>query len=221
MTFNFYNFHHKALRNFLGQLNVNFGKTNFENQNEIETLKVSLLKLMALLASHSYIEDQVIIPSITKKGISIPENLHHDHNRLDSIIFKIISAFQTLSATTTNVNKKGNDLYLLFNQFHGEFLLHMHLEEVDMLPLITSNLNVEETEFLKAQMVQKTPHKLMLDWFLYGLPALSSQNQVELLKPVISNYSTEMMAEVLSVAKKALSESEFNKLVKGLDLKVV
>ncbi len=220
-TFNFYNFHHKAIRNLLGQLNVKFGKTDFENQNEIDSLKMSLLKLMSLLASHSYIEDNVILTAVTSKGVSIPENLNHDHNRLDSIIFKIISAFQTLSSTTPEVKEKGSQLYLLFNQFHGEFLLHMHLEEVDMLPILQEHLNVEETEIVKQQMVNKTPHKLILDWFLYGLPALSYQNQIELLQPVISNYSAEMMSGVLSVAKKSLPEIEFNKLIAGLNLKVV
>lgn len=218
---NIYNFHHKGLRKFLGELNLLYGSTNFENQIEIEKLQEKTLKLMSLLSSHSFIEDKVILKYLTEIGISVPSQDQEDHFRLDSIIFKVISGLQSINSQTERVVEKGKFLYLLFNQFQGEYFLHMHKEETVTLPIILENLNIEELNHLQGLITKKTPPPILLEWFRHSLPALNYIERIASLRPVLDNSSEETMAITLSIAKNVLSESEFMTLTKGLDLKMV
>lgn len=218
--FNIYAFQHKALRHFFGDINTVFSATNFANKKEIEFLKERMLKLMSLLASHSFIEDQVILKALEEKG-NLTVNDPHDHVRLDAIIFKIISGLQSLTHETKGLTEKGANLYLLFTQFHGEYLIHMHQEEVNTLPLILEQLNEEEIAALNSQIYQKIPEKLMYDWFQFGIPALHPDERIEILKPVLDISATTTISNTLSIAKKVLSTEGFNDLINGLDLKVI
>lgn len=219
--FNLYAFHHKALRYFFGEISTLCGSTNFENKNEVEFLKERMLKLMSLLASHSFIEDQVILKELEKTETTFSDKDTHDHLRLDAIVFKIISGLQSLNNETENLTFKGNNLYLLFTQLHGEYLIHMHQEEVNTLPIILKAFNDEELNSLKAKIFEKTPPKLMYDWFQFSLPALNQSERIEALKPIMQKSSDDIIAHTLSLAKNTLSENEFESVIKGLDLQVV
>lgn len=218
--FNIYAFQHKALRHFFGEINSLCSATNFSNKEEIEFLKERMLQLMSLLASHSFIEEQLILKALEEKGeltVSDP----HDHQRLDSIIFKIISGLQSLTNETEKLTEKGANLYLLFTQFHGEYLIHMHQEEVITLPLILERLNEDEITDLSSRIYQKTPEKLMYEWMRYAIPALHPSERIEVLKPVLDQSIPITISNTLSIAKKELTPEGFTHLIHGLNLKMV
>ena len=219
--FNIYDFPHKALRNFLGQLNLQFGNTNYQNQEELKSLKTNFLKLMSLLASHSHIEDQQIIMPLEKKGVNSFENDKKEHHKLDDLVFNISRAILSLNSNTEDAQEKGRILYLFFNQFQGTYLLHMHREETESLPVVLENMTDEELFSIRDYIIEKTPPKILLNWYWYALPAQTHQERVMGLKPIVAKNNSEILQATLEVVKKVLSEQEFKAVVQDLGLKIV
>ena len=221
MSFNFYQFQHKAIRNFFGEVSILCGTTNFQKTTEVEFLRDKILKLMALLASHSFIEEQVILPALQKKEIDYTETDTHDHRNLDQKLFQVIGLVQKLVSVSDESKKQGEILYLLFSGFQAEYLLHMIQEETKTAPLVLQHFTLDELSDLQNLISNRVPSPIMKDWLFYGLPAISHTERIEVLKPIVSSSTTENLSAILSVVKNVLDEDNFRLLMEGLQLKFV
>jgi len=218
--FNIYDLPHKALRNILGELNLQFGKTDYNNEKQLKALKDKLLKLMALLASHAHIEDSLIINPLEKKGVTGLETDKKEHNRLDQLIFKLSSGMLQLRSQDDQAQSRGQDLYLLFNQFNGEYLLHMYREETETLPIVFEHFSDEDLLAVRDYILEKTPPKILLDWYWYCLPAQTHNQRVAALRPILEKPKETLQA-TLRVVKAVLIEKEFEQVLDDLGLKIV
>jgi hypothetical protein len=221
MSFIFYQFQHKAIRNFFSEINLLCGSTNFQSVTEVEFLRDRILKLMSLLASHSYIEEQVILPALRKNEIELSDKDSHDHKKLDDKLFQVIGKIQKLVSVTDESQEQGNILYLLFTGFQAEYLLHMIHEETETATLLLNNLSPIELSDLKETISKRTPAPIMKDWLTYGLPAMNQIERIEVLKPMVSNVPAESLPATLSIVKNVLDEADFRSLMAGLNLKFV
>lgn len=213
--FNIYDLPHRALRNALSQFNIQLGNTQFHDEMELNRLKLNLLRLMSLLSSHSYIEDSQLLKRLEEKKVPEIVKDHEDHHKLDEMLFDLSKKLQQLSHENKDAPEIGREIYLLFNRFHGEYLLHMHYEETTTLPLVWTHLNDDELAEIRTVIMEKTPAKIMQDWYFYCLPAFPQHVRVFLLKDLQMHYP-QLYPNTLDTASRALDNSDFDALLKAI-----
>lgn len=210
MRFNIYDLPHKALRNCFNQFNLQIGNSNYQSQKEIDAIKNNMLRLMALLSSHSHIEDTLLLKPLIQKGITTLNTDFEEHYDLDNHVFRLSVLIQSLKANSETIIEQSRTIYLLFNQFHGKYLLHMYREESETLPIIWENMSDEELFTVREKIMQKTPERIMDDWYYYCLPAQTEIERKLVLKGAKEYAKTiKDWSRIKEIAKTVLTDKEF------------
>lgn len=136
---------HKEQRKWMYTLSIQASELDLNDPLQAKQFEADFKALMDDLKEHSENEELFILPLIAKR---FPQEAHifqHDHPELKAKI-------QTLLDTLTDLNQSKlldkTDLALsfnrLFNQFIGEYLLHLDHEEQQILPVLEEYYSAEE-----------------------------------------------------------------------------
>jgi hemerythrin-like domain-containing protein len=211
---------HKEQRKWMYLLGTQAGELDFNNTTQAEQFEIEFKALMDDLKDHSENEELFILPLLTKR---FPQEAHifqHDHPELKAKIQTLLKRIEELNQSTV-VDKTDLALsfYRLFNQFIGEYLLHLDSEERNILPVLEKHYSAEE--LLGVMITFKTfregnkPDQLIQ--FIKSFIEPLNQNAVCALFLSIKNHtSVELFQQVCHVARQAIEPTLWLQVEKQL-----
>ncbi len=149
---------HKYVSAALNDLERLIAKSDFREDNQIETARKEWTELAGMLQDHAKYEEERLHALLERKGSAVHLQAHEQHEEMEAAFPKIDRLFDVLKKELDR-NKRieiGYELYLTFRKFVGENLLHLHEEETKILPELQRLYTDEE-----LRQVEDATYKVM------------------------------------------------------------
>ena len=137
---------HKYVSAALNDLERKIAKTDFRNDQEIEEVMHEWGEILEMLQGHAEYEEERLHTLLERRGSTIHLKAHAQHEEMDEALSQIEDLFQqALNETNEEIKVEvGYRLYLTYRKFVGQNLLHLHEEEMQILPELQRLYSDEE-----------------------------------------------------------------------------
>lgn len=214
-----YDVPHKGLRNALSQLQLLAGKTDYSNQNEVEQLYKLGEDVFKILTIHATDEDEVTLAALEQRCKGCSQHDFDDHEQIHIAQDKLETLLAKIYANTKegqDATEDGEEFYLTFSEFHGNYLEHTAEEERVTQLMLWKYFTDEELAAHRGEIMAKNPPQTLLTWFRFVIPAQSHKERVGLLEGFKKMAPAAFFNEGMQVIKRVLTEKEFDELNKAL-----
>lgn len=207
-----YDVPHKGLRNALSQLSFLAGKTNYSNQGEVEQLYNLGVEVFKILTIHANDENNVTLaelelrcPGCSEHDMEDHEEIHIVQEKLEKLLLKI----HTDSKSGEDATENGEEFYLAFSEFHGNYLEHTAEEERVTQLQLWEYFTDEELASHRQKIMSLNPPETLLTWFRFAIPAQSYGERLKLLTGFKKMAAEPFFKRGMDTIKQVLSEKEF------------
>lgn len=151
MRYKFYR-EHKYVSFRFDELERLIAKTDFRQNDELNRVKEEFEQLIQLLESHAEYENNSLHVLLKRKNSAVYEHIEQDHEHLDEQIVSLRNLLNKISNAHTQEDKveAGYQFYVWFRKFSGDNLLHLHEEEMIILPELQRLYSDEELRKVEA-----------------------------------------------------------------------
>jgi len=206
---------HKGIRNFLSQLSLQAGATDYADQAAVEALKQHFEEICVLLEEHAASENNFILPALEAR---VPGSAAHDeadheelHQLQDSLAGKLGQILNS-SMPEQQARRLGYEFYQGLSRLHAAHLEHMLEEETVTQSLMWQHFTDEELLQINGQIIRSIAPGIMLIWMKYILAAQAPSERVQLLGGLQANAPAPFFQQVMEVAKEVLSPRAYAQL---------
>lgn len=210
-----YDVPHKGLRNALSQLSLLAGNSDYSNQAQVEHLYNLGMDVFKILNIHANDENAVTLaeleahaPGSSKHDTEDHEKLHITQDKLEKLLVKIF----TDSKAGIDVTDEGEEFYLAFSEFQGQYLAHTAEEERVTQFLLWKHFTDEELSAHRGKIMSINPPETLLIWFRFVLPSQCHSERVALFSGFKKMAPEPFFNQGLEVVERVLSSKEFNLL---------
>ncbi len=210
---------HKGIRNFLSQLSLQAGSTDYSKREAVQELKQRFEEIGLLLEEHAASENNFILPALEAR---VPGSTAHDeadheelHQLQDSLLAQLNHILDS-GATGQEAQQLGYAFYQGLSRLHAGHLEHMLEEETGTQVLMWQHFTDEEMMQVHGQVIRSIAPPVMLAWMKYILPAQTSAERVQLLGGLQANAPEPFFLQVMEVAKSVLPSPAYLQLEEGL-----
>lgn len=210
-----YDLPHKGLRNALSQLQLLAGKTDYTNLSEVDKLYGLGKDVFALLNIHAEDENDITLAELEKRCPGCSDHDREDHEKLEkeqAALENLLSSIYSNVKEGNKVDSEGAEFYLLFSEYHAQYLLHTAEEERVTQAALYKHFTDEELGEFRTRIMKKNPPETLLLWFRYVVPAQSPAERIGLLKGFKMMATPELFSKGMNVIEKELSSNEFSEL---------
>lgn len=214
-----YDVPHKGLRNALSELQLLAGKTDYSDENEIESLYMLGEDVFTILTLHATDENEITLAELEQRCPGCSQHDMDDHERIHRAqdkLEKLLERIYAHSKAGHDATEDGEEFYLAFSEFHGTYLEHTAEEERVTQPMLWKYFTDEELVAHRGKIMAKNPPQTLLIWFRFVIPAQSHTERVGLLTGFKKMAPGSFFSEGMQVIRQVLAEKEFDRLNKAL-----
>jgi hypothetical protein len=204
---------HKGLRKAMFDLSYLAGRTDYNDVKQLEELKSAFDEVFSFLHKHGYNEDNHMLPLLDTKVPGASQHDMEDHVEIEKKIASLTDEMHGLSSIPQGGERipAGYKFYLNLNKFISEYLLHMHEEETVTTGLFYDNFSDEELSVILPKIISSSKPEDLLTSAKYMIPSMNDDERLFLLGGM-KKAPEEFFNKIKEIAKKKLSEEEYNKL---------
>jgi hypothetical protein len=124
---------HKYVSFAVSELERHIAKADFTDDASIEKIQNEWKQIREMLEGHAFHEEQNIHTLLEKKGSTIYQDSHEDHEQQEKTLENLQKLLDHLK-TNPDREEAGYQFYLTYRKFVADNLLHLHEEETKLLP---------------------------------------------------------------------------------------
>lgn len=209
---------HKGIRKLLLELLMKISQTDFDNEEQLNSLRVRQTQVCDLLEFHSDIEDAVLAPLI--KECCAAESLvdiESDHKQLHQHMAVLNKALDAMVPGSGNA-AAGQQYYLDFSVYVSAQLQHMYEEETKLWPQLSAHFEDQQMAAFQAQARQMLPPTVIQTLFKAMIAAINSVERRLMLGGMQKSLSEEGFGRICALAQSVLPEEDWLNLRQHLGL---
>lgn len=218
--FDLYAAPHKALRHFMSTIQLELGRLDVSEPDEVRRISADLHQLILMLKNHLHLENTFIHPALSAHSpalVSQLEREHEHHKRELEVLREDASALEkSLSEPEPARRAVLRHLHLSLSRFVGENLLHMAVEETELNSLLWETYSDPELGVLYQRIVASESADDLGRTVRWLLPAVSHPERNGLVAGARASMAPETFAFVVDLARAALSPTDFRRLEQAL-----
>lgn len=217
--FNMYAGIHKALRAHMTDTLVALGRADADDEAERHNACDRVVELMETFERHLAHENRFIHPALRARCPGVCDAVadeHEDHLRHTAHLADAARALATVPAD----ERAGamHALYLALALFVADNLQHMHTEETRHNAALWATYNDFELLAIHDELVASIPPQEMMGHAHWMLPAMNAPERCMLMNDMQAKAPAPAVAAMLDLARARLSERDWAKLARGMNL---
>jgi hemerythrin-like domain-containing protein len=218
MRYNIFYRIHKGLRTMLYETAIELQRTDFNNEEESETILQKITAVVDLFDNHAHTEDTMAFPAVEQYEPSVVDAFEKEHvkdHELSQKLRTLIVIFSSLKTDDEKINL-GSAFRKAFVEFLVFNLEHMAKEEDVINNLLWRYYSDEEIQAIEQKIVSsQTPETAAIatKWMFRGL---SNHEIVCWLKIVEKNAPEFVFNNLFGTAEKELPGLRFRQVLEGL-----
>ncbi len=218
MRYNIFYHIHKALRAMLYETAIELQRTDFNNDDEAETILQKIITVADLFDKHAHTEDTLVFPAVEQYEPSVVDAFEKEHVKDHELSQKLRTLITIFSSLKTDEEKLqlGSAIRKTFVEFLVFNLEHMAKEEDVINNLLWRYYRDEEILAIEHTIISsQVPEvaSLASKWMLHGL---SNQEIIRWLKAIEKNAPEIVFNNLFVAAEKELPGLRFRKVLEGL-----
>ena len=206
---------HKGIRSELFSLTETAGSVDPGNRDDRLALADHVVATRSVLESHAHHEDAVVQPVLERELPSIAERIEVDHERLERTFARIVD-FATADDADRAARRTCQLLHLDLARFTSEYLLHIDIEERVLMPALAQRIGVGAVIDLHTAIVGSIAPDEMARSLAFMLPAMNTDDRVELLGGMQAEAPPGVFGGVVNLARSVLRPDQFQVLASRL-----
>ena len=210
---------HKGIRAELFAITTAAGSIDPGSRIDRAALADHIVSVAAVLESHAHHEDVVIDPVLAVHLPALAEEITMDHERLESSFGRIVElACSAVHGSGTDQRHQAQSLYLDLATFTSAYLAHQDLEERAVMAELERRIGVEQVLELHGAIVGSIPPDEMARSLSFMLPAMNTDDRVEMLGGMRMAAPPEAFDAVVSLARSVLQPADYSALADRLGI---
>lgn len=209
---------HKGLRTALGKFSFLVGKADFKNKDDVNRLYSLGKDLFMMLRTHANDENSIVLAELEAKVPGSSKHDMDDHERLEKDqdqIEELLDEIKDLSDKGEDPSGLGAELYINFEKFHGEYLIHTHEEETVTQHLLWENFTDPGLHAMRGRIIARFNPETFEKWQSFIFPSITHAARVQMLTGIKTN-APEQFPRLMIMAEKFLPADEFTLLKNSL-----
>ncbi|HVT07772.1 MAG TPA: hypothetical protein VHO67_09945 [Polyangia bacterium] len=165
---------HKGLRRSLYETAVTLARTDFADDGERAAAQETVTVCLSFLREHAELEDRHMVPEVAKLDPALAAALDAAHPQLERMAIAVESLWPRFTALDAPARATlGGELQRRFQTFVAEQLLHMDLEERQVLAVMWARLTDQEIGALSGRIAASIPPPRAKEWSALVGPSLN------------------------------------------------
>lgn len=210
---------HKALRALMADTLLAVGRMDVEDDLELAQTTERVLALLDICASHLKHENDFIHAAIEARAPGASERIAHEHEEHERHIATLGAAVASLRACpAVQRAAEARSLYGDLALFIAGNFQHMHVEETAHSAVLWARYTDAELVEIHDRLVASIPPAEMMMIARWMVPFMNPAERVGMLSDVRENAPPPAFQAILDTVRPHLSENEWLKLARGLNL---
>ena len=210
---------HKGLRNALSKFSFLLGKADFNNTTDVSALHAHGKELFMMLSSHAGDENSIILAELEARAPGASKHDMDDHEWLEAeqtALEHMLDEIKLVGSKGEDASGMGAELYLKFEKFHGDYLLHTHEEETVTQRLLWENFTDPELHAMRGKIIGRFTPEAFEKWQSYIMPSIPHKDRFMMFSGIKAN-APEQLPKMMAMAEKFLPPDEFTLLKNSLN----
>jgi iron-sulfur cluster repair protein YtfE (RIC family) len=212
---------HKALRAMMADTLLAVGRMDAEDALELAQVTERVLTLLDSCASHLKHENEFVHAAIEARAPGASDRIAHEHDEHVRHIASLGGAVAALRGSAPEQRAaRALELYRGLSLFIAENYQHMHVEETAHNAVLWARYTDAELLEIHERLVASIPPAEMMAVARWMVPFMNPAERTGFLGGVKQNAPAPAFQAVLNTVRPHLSEREWAKLARALDLTV-
>jgi hypothetical protein len=215
--FNLFNRVHKGLRGFLYSTALSIQQTDFAKPEAESTIN-KLEQLMYFFEKHANVEDQFILPHITRHNEDLVNDMEKDHEVDHRLIEELQDQIDVWKQSSQPDKKQsaGRKIFYAFNEFIAFNLYHMNREENELMYVMWQHMTDDEIREIEQQIIQSIEPETLFEECRWMMRSISNTEISEWLTGVKLNAPQPVYIQLCTIGAEELSSSRWAEIQASL-----
>jgi len=209
---------HKALRAMLYETATELQRTDFNNEEEVNSVMINITAVVDVFDKHAHNEDRFVFSAVEQYEPSVVDSFEQEHVRdheLSTQLRTLINIYRSLSSDDEKI-LLGSALRKAFVDFLAFNLVHMAKEEDIINNLLWRYYSDEEIRAIERQIIaSQTPESTAVVW-RWMLRGLSNCEIINWLRTIEKNAPQVVFKNLYLIAENELPGHRFRQVISEL-----
>ena len=209
---------HKALRAMLYETATELQRTDFNNEEEVNSVMINITAVVDVFDRHAHNEDRFVFSAVEQYEPSVVDSFEQEHVRdheLSTQLRTLINIYRSLSSDEEKI-QLGSALRKAFVDFLAFNLVHMAKEEDIINNLLWRYYSDEEIRAIERQIIaSQTPESTAVVW-RWMLRGLSNGEIINWLRTIEKNAPQVVFKNLYLIAENELPGHRFRQVISEL-----
>ena len=209
---------HKALRAMLYETATELQRTDFNNEEEVNSVMINITAVVDVFDKHAHNEDRFVFSAVEQYEPSVVDSFEQEHVRdheLSTQLRTLINIYRSLSSDDEKI-QLGSALRKAFVDFLAFNLVHMAKEEDIINNLLWRYYSDEEIRAIERQIIaSQTPESTAVVW-RWMLRGLSNGEIINWLRTIEKNAPQVVFKNLYLIAENELPGHRFRQVISEL-----
>ena len=209
---------HKALRAMLYETATELQRTDFNNEEEVNSVMINITAVVDVFDKHAHNEDRFVFSAVEQYEPSVVDSFEQEHVRdheLSTQLRTLINIYRSLSSDDEKI-QLGSALRKAFVDFLAFNLVHMAKEEDIINNLLWRYYSDEEIRAIERQVIaSQTPESTAVVW-RWMLRGLSNGEIINWLRTIEKNAPQVVFKNLYLIAENELPGHRFRQVISEL-----
>lgn len=214
-----YAFIHKALRAFMADTLMGLGRVDADDDLELSQACARVLQLLDFCRSHLRHEDLFVHPAMERHAPGSAAEVAREHEGHEQAIAALAEGVAQLMACARERRARAaHALYRQLALFVAHNFEHMHQEETAHNAVLWAHYSDAELAAIEGAIEASIPPEEMRVALRWMLPYMAPAERAMVLDGMRRNAPPQVFEAALSIVRPHLSQAEWDKLARALDL---
>ena len=210
---------HKALRAMMADTLLAVGRMDPADGLDLARVTDRVLELLQFCATHLLHENEFVHTAIEARAPGGSARIAHEHEEHEQHIASLAAAVESLRACDAALRTApALELYRSLSRFVAENFEHMLVEETAHNAVLWARYTDAELLDIHHRLVASIPPAEMMTVARWMVPFMSPAERTAMLSDVRANAPAPAFQAILDTVRPHLSENEWGKLARSLDL---
>ena len=209
---------HKGLRHMLYDIAIQLQKTDFNNQEEAETILEKISTVMDLFDKHAFSEDNFVLTALEKREPAVTNIFEHEHvldHQLSDNMRSLLKSFKDAATDEEKINS-GSAISIAFVEFMVFNLKHMAKEEDVLNKLLWKYFTDEQLGDIRKDIVAHIPNDYLIKNNRWMMRSISNSDAATWLIDVKNNAPGFVFENMMQLAANELGAERWSKVQESI-----
>lgn len=209
---------HKGLRHMLYDIAIQLQKTDFNNQEEAETILEKISTVMDLFDKHAFSEDNFVLTALKKLEPAVTNIFEHEHvldHQLSDNMRSLLKSFKDAATDEEKINS-GSAISIAFVEFMVFNLKHMAKEEDVLNKLLWKYFTDEQLGDITKDIVAHIPNDYLIKNNRWMMRSISNSDAATWLIDVKNNAPGFVFENMMQLAVNELGAERWSKVQESI-----